>query len=489
MKTILRYIKGLLLLAVLLVMPAVNAEAAPEGTRLFNIRINDGYLQTTVPVYETAAESGMVLTADAQTLIVNRASKTVTAKVVSKSAYYKKNYTSASVTKKAALKENVVKTLTVTAKQADGTARTCTVSVLRPAKPAVSSVTPKSRSFTAGTQLSFTIKTTSKIPVTLTMKVTSGSTEILTKTAGASTNENQKFMWYWDGKDANGSAVAPGDYQVTASLSYLYGKKYKSVSKNTAVTVTAPADQAETDETKNTAAGLNFTKTWDWTVMVTGSDTVDYLAELICQQVLTPGMTEVQRAKALYGYCMTHCSLIRKNSWAAAKAAGAPEKIDITSSAAKKRIKAYGKIVDKMLAAGTAVQKIDGTVKFNENNTKTAMARECGDCSNMARMYQVLCRHAGLDADILYNPNYPHFWNVVQIAGKWYECDPRLSFLRGAGKTEGYAHFLRGTKFMETNNPKQFNGPDDVRRYGTISSAAAYQALYKKVSKTDCPGR
>ena len=36
---------------------------------------------------------------------------------------------------------------------------------------------------------------------------------------------------------------------------------------------------------------------------LTGDDTLDYLAETICQQVLTNGMSETERARALYTWC------------------------------------------------------------------------------------------------------------------------------------------------------------------------------------------
>ncbi len=465
-----------------------KAEAA--GTRLFTVQISDGYTKTLVPVYETVSASGTAsLKADIDALTVNPASKKVTAKIVKRSSHYKANYTSVSVTKKAALASaSASKKLTVKAVSASGTAYKCRITVTRPAEPAIASVTPKSKSVTLGSRLSFTVKTTTKVPVKLVMKVTNGSATVLKKTAGSSTNENQKFIWYWDGKNKSGEYVQAGTYKVTAYLSYQNGKKTKTVKKSTKVTVT----EKTTNTADNTAAadGTKSSKTWDWKVMVTGDSTVDYLAEYICQQVLTPGMTEVQRAKALYTYSSTNWTSLRTNTWNSAVKAGAKAKIDISSSAAKKRIKAYKQQVDQMIAAGTAEVNTSGSVTFAANNTKTAMVMRTGDCLNMARMYQVLCRHAGLDSDILQNglagsDPLHHFWNVVKIGSSWYECDPRMAFLR----KEGFVHFLRGTKFMESINLKEGNGTDDVRRYGSISSKAAYQAVYKKVSKADCPGR
>ncbi len=458
------------------------------GKRLFTVKLNDGYQTVRIPIYETADSTGRkILTAETSVWITNPAAGSVTAKIQSRTKYYRRNYTKVSVTKKGSLPAaGSIKNLKIKITASDGTKRTCRLQILRPAKPKVSKITPAAKTLTTGNRVKFTIRTATKVPVTLSVRIagSSGDTgEILRQEVGSSTNENQKFIWYWDGRNQSSEEAEPGTYKVTAVLSYTYGKKTKTAKKSTTITVEKAADSG--DSQSGSEGSSVFSKNWDWQMMVTGDATVDYLAEYICQKVLNPGMSEIERAKALYGYCTVHCTPIRKNTWSGAKAAGAKAKINVTSAAAKKRIKAYRQEVEQWIASGKAVVNTSGSVGFSPNRTKTAMALETGDCLNMARMYQVLCRHAGIDANILYNPNYPHFWNTVQIAGVWYECDPRMGYLR----KEGYVHFLRGTEFMESVNIKEGNNADDVRRYGTISSGEKYQAAYKLVSKTDCPGR
>ncbi len=468
----------LLGLLLLLSMTAVMPVSAASAKKLFTLEVQDGYQTQSVQVYEAA--NGSSLTMKAKTLKVNPAAKTMKLKVTDPTRYYTAGYTQYKVTAAKTLKAGKSRKVTIKATKADGTVLSGKLTVTRPSKPTISSSKLTDTSMTEGGTLSGTVKLKSQVAVSVKLQIlnASGST-IYSEKLGDYTEKNPSLTWAWNGEKKNGGEAEAGSYKARIVLSYIYGKKTKTVKKNASFTITE-------EESKSSGTVAAFTKTWDWKVMVTGNDTVDYLAEYICQAVLKPGMSEVKRAKKLYRYCETHFTSNRIGGWKAASSL--TSHIDITSTEAKAAIKNYSKQVDAMIASGTAVKKISGMVKFNANNTKTAMVKWSGDCLNMARMYQVLCRHAGLDADILHNSlkssdPLKHYWNVVKIGDNWYECDPRMGFLRN----EGYVHFLRGTKFMETLNEKAGNNADNVKQYSNIDSK--YKKLYAKVSKTDCPGR
>ncbi len=463
-----------------LCMAGSMVEAA-SAKKLFTVQINDGYEVKNVDVLESADGGSLAL--KTSQIAINPASKKITAQITKYTSYYKKHYTDSFVTAKAAPKSGKSKKLTVKATNTENGSILTTIKILRPAKPKIKSVSLSTRTAAAGEGMIATVKVTSKTLVSAKVRVQNAAGKtVRTIEIGSSTQNNPTLKVNWDGLDDAGDTVEEGAYKLKTTISYLYGKKTKTVSKTVSLTVKG-GKSSTSDEIES---GSGFKKTWNWTVYLTGNDTVDYLAEYICQSVLNPGMSEVQRAKKLFNYCANHFSTSRINGWSGAKKL--KSHIDISSAAAKAKIKAYGKTVDDLKAKGKALKKTSGKVPFNAGNTKTAMVKYSGDCLNMARMYQVLCRHAGLDADILQNSlkgNDPlhHFWNVVKIGGSWYECDPRMAFLR----KEGYVHFLRGTKFMESKNDQAGNNSDNVRQYSNIHDS--YKEVYAKVSKKDCPGR
>ena len=334
------------------------------------------------------------------------------------------------------------------------------------------------------------------------------------------------FVAYWDGKAAAGNTagltageyVPKGTYRVRATISYkdpasgktVYIKTQTNV-KVTKAKAVAPA-AADTDEktAKTTAAATaapapkkvtvtreaNYvppkkvsskvaptvgTKSWDWVVQVTGNKKVDYLAEVICQEILSPGMSEYKRCKKIYAWCVMHFQ--REGGKIDPKTT--KYKFDLSSEEAKKAINAYYKAQKKKIKEGTAVvnrldsQTPNGVYNGWYNKRLQGLGKQVGNCTEAAAMFECLCRHAGLECDIIENSlpsSNPlhHFWNVTRIDGLWYYNDARMENARLYGRTTvKYTMFLRG-KVSLANKEK---------RYGMIKSK--YKKLYDKCELYD----
>lgn len=332
------------------------------------------------------------------------------------------------------------------------------------------------------------------------------------------------FVAYWDGKAAAGNTagltageyVPKETYRVRATISYkdpatgktvyvktqtnVKVKKAKAVAATTAtdaddktaktttsttstkkVTVTREANYVPPAKVSSKVAPAVGTKSWDWVVQVTGNKKVDYLAEVICQEILSPGMSEYKRCKKIYAWCVMHF----EREGGKVSASKAKYKFDLTSDAAKKAMNAYYKAQKKKIKEGTAVinrldsQTPNGVYNGWYNKRLQGLAKQVGDCTHAAAMFECLCRHAGLQCDIIENslpssnPQH-HFWNVTRIDGLWYYNDARMENARLYGRTKvKYTMFLRG-KVSLANKEK---------RYGMIKSK--YKALYDKCELYD----
>ena len=499
---------GLLLLMAVLLLPQRASYAATQQL-LFNLLVKDGVTSKTVPVYEyTNGTSVKVKAAEGyRTLSFARSAAKARFYVRNKTAYFKNNYKSIKLMKKVTLTDK--KTIKLYVTNNSGKKKTLKLTLTRPSAPKFTSLKLSRKSITTGSHVqTAAIKVNTKDGVTCTVKIFNSKSKLAAKTV-LSGNTGDTYTYTWDGKAGSGnklglsagSYVPAGKYKMTVYLRYKNGTKDKIIKKSVSFTVkagsaasgtTAAASAAGTtaaSTVSNPVTSVVGGKAWPWKVILIGDKRADYLAEYICQQVLTEKMTEVQRAKTLYGWCASHFT--RKSGVNSMKAAASlPEKISITSAAAKAAINAYETQTKQMIKNGTAV--VGGSDICNSSSRISCiinvMNKQVGDCFNMAYMYEALCRHAGLNCDLLQNTlpvgGYPqkHCWNAVQVNGVWYECDARISNARGG---KDYSHCLRGKDYMEHANPG--NGANDARVYDNIHKK--HLELYAKVSNADCPGR
>jgi len=381
------------------------------------------------------------------------------------------------------------------------------------AAPTISKVTLDKASFRPGSGV-LRIQADAQCPESVKCKVrvldSAGKTVFL-NTAGSGTGPT--FVTYWDGKASannkaglqSGAFAAAGTYKVRVVLYYRENGKLKHVKSETGVKVKAPkvaavtAKSADSDDAaaeKAEAAEETYVepakvsskilptvgaKSWDWVVQVTGNKKVDYLAELICQEILKPGMGEYMRCRRIYAWCVMHFT----REGGKISASKTKYKFDLTSAEAKKAINAYKKQVRAMIREKTAVvntsdsQTPNGVYGGWFNKRLQGLGKQVGNCTEAAAMFECLCRHAGLECDIIENSlpsSHPlhHFWNVTRINGKWYYNDARMENARLYGRTTvRYTMFLRG----KVSLAKQES------RYGKIKSK--YKKLYKQCEDED----
>ena len=477
-----------LLLLVLSITTLMASQSLAADKLLFKLLVNDGYATQEVPVYEQ--ESGKIKAKKGlRTLYVNRASQTVSAKVTDKTDYYKETYKldapdEVDLGTSSKLKGSVI--------TSDGKEKSFKIKLKKPKKPKITSVKFSEKSYTPGEDsLKITVKTVVQEEVTCEVEIyNSKGKRVFSETAG--TGREEEFSLEWDGKasEKNKAGLTPGEYvpkgkyKIRAVVEYKNGEKTKKVKKSESVKVKTAKTKKEAEAA---AAALPvFTKTWNWVVVLSGNKKVDYLAEVICQEILKPGMSEYSRVKAIYKWCATHFKRTGRGS--GITAGNTSYKIDISSSAAKKAIKAYQKKTKAMKKAGKAmVNNVDSTSpkgggNWWYNKRIQGMGKQVGDCTQASAMFEALCRHAGIECDIIENGlpvknSLHHFWNVTKVDGVWYFCDARLenSIMKSTGRKKvKYSFLLKSKQTMAKRS-----------QYRSIKNTKPNKKLYKLVSSSD----
>ena len=484
-----------LLMFVMILTALFSGQASAKTTakKLFTLKYKDSYKTISVPVYEYNTNGKITLNAKngMRTITFSPGVKTASVSVTGKTSYYASKYKSIRYANKVTLTSQ--KTLTIKVTKKAGGSLSFKVTAKRPAKPAIKALTLSagtSSAFKTGSgKLSVSLKASSGVDIRafFIAKTTGGKQVYQSSTL---TGKGGTYKFSWDGKAASknkaglkaGSYVPSGTYTITGYVRYKAGSKWLIVKKtvNCKITTEAAKTGSSSDETAKTVAG----QTWNWKMYVTGDDTLDYLAETICQSVLKNGMSETERAKALYQWCMrfTYANGVNSAGGAWSKTA---DKIDISSAAAKAAIAAYGKTVDSLKASGKAAVNNDNTYfkgsslqKFRLEVGTKMLTKQIGDCLCMALAYEILCRHAGIQAGIIENSKSSgqsghHFWNAVCIGGKYYFCDVNQAIYNKA-----YTYFLRGKTFMNQSG-----------LYNHYKNNSANMALVNKVVNADCPTR
>ena len=473
---------GIILLSMLAMLLPVSVQAEETQTRLFTLLINDSGVKTKVPVYEYRSEvASRIDFARDFTGMKIRGSQKVKIAVKAKSAYWKQNYKSVTVKKQVPVK--TVKRPAVTITDKNGNKTVLKLLLKRVTAPKIKSIKLSSRPFSVGSgPLQITVNTEVTDTVTCVLRIRNSKNKIVyKKTVGS--GEQAAFLLQWDGKPnksvdssllTDDGHVKNGTYKIDAYLKYSDGTKIKKLRKTTTFKVKNP---------DNTPLPENIPIKdidWGWTVISTGYEKLDYVAELICQSVLKPGMSEIDRAKALYKWIGVHFTYNHgKESYWKTR----PDKIDISSDAATKAMKAY----QKKLAGKTVVQVKDNyfnmckcSANMSANWGVNGLVKQTGDCNVIAMCYAILCRHAGMEADVLEHLKQGqaghHFWSVVKVNGKFYMADADRPV--EGGNVVTYEYCLRGTNFMKKTPP-----------YNSINGYIPYQELYSMIANKDCPGR
>ncbi len=458
--------------------------AFAEDQFLFNIMIKDSAAKYYVPVYEYNGTSIKVGPPEGkETVVTDDTSTTAKVRIRKKSDYYKANYQKISYSKTITLTSS--QQIRFVVKNNSGMKSSFKITVRRPVEPSLTALTLSSTTtfMLRSGSLSVSLEGQIDQDVTGLIKVYNSKNKLIYKSSTVK-GSSSPIVCYWDGCASSsntaglkkGEYVPSGTYKIKAYLKYVYGGKKKTVSKTVSILVEDP--QAAEDGTTTTSTVPEFTKTWPWVVTVTGNRKVDYLAELICQQILKPTMSEFQRCKVIYKWCELHFTREGGNRW--------PEntkwKYDISSDEATEAIRLYRKKVLRMIKKGKAVVNTVDHSAPNGGGTSwmnkrlRGLGKQIGNCTDSAAMFECLCRHAGLECDIIetsYTGSLHHVWNVVKVDGKWYHCDSEVESLRLYGRTYArYTLFLRGKCLAKRE-----------KRYGKIVKKD--KDLYKLISATD----
>ena len=445
-------VMGAVLLSTMIFM---GITAFAEDHFLFNVVIRDSTAKYVVPIYEYNNGSVKVGPAEEKsTVVTDRTSSSAKVKIRKKSDYYKTNYTSVSYPK--TLQLTASQTVKIKVYNTAGKKKSFKLTVRRPSEPKLTSLTLSSTTTFVLRSGSLSVSMEGQIEqdVTGLIKVYNSNNKLVYKSRSVK-GSSAPIVCYWDGCASadntaglqKGSYVPAGTYKVKAILKYNYGGANKSVSKTVSFRVEDPQVNSKGETVSSVP---EFKKVWPWVVTVTGYRKVDYLAELVCQQILKPKMTEYQRCRAIYKWCELHFTREGGNRWPSNTA----WKYDITSKEATAAIDAYRKTVRKMIKKGTAViNKVDHSAPNGggtswKNKRLRCLGKQIGNCTDSAAMFECLCRHAGLECDIIetsYTGSLHHVWNVVKVDGKWFHCDSEVESLRLYGRTNPrFTLFLRG---------------------------------------------
>lgn len=470
-------------------IPGERAQAATTSKKLFTFKISDGKTTQNVPIYEYTETDGDVYVAaqtSQRTLTMTAASKTAKFTITGKTSYFKKNYKSILYIKKVSLTTS--KTLNLKVKTKAGTERALQLKLLR---PSISALSVDSTTFTPGSsKLKVQLNMKSAVALKSYYKIKNSSGKVVYQ-KNLGTRKSTNYTTYWSGKPSKGnkaglstsSYVPAGTYKLTGYVEYKVGSKTKYISKTVTIKVKKSSTTGTSTSTSTNTSAFTA-KSWNWKVILTGDDTLDYMVEKICQEILTNGMSEIQRARVIYTWCdknLNHLygSLNQNTSLST-----------VNSIAASAEVAAYADQVDTQLNTGRAT--VDWTDGYYSSKTmkiprlKAALVQKKGDCLIMAAINQTLLRHAGIDAYIVENTGSAghHFWNVVKIGSKYYYTDvDRTTYSSGVSDGD-YTYFLRGTDAFYKEKLYSTVAVNKKNKKGQYRYAIA-----NSVSAADCPNR
>lgn len=274
--------------------------------------------------------------------------------------------------------------------------------------------------------------------------------------------------WTWDCTAAAGNKaglptaelVPKGSYRARITAKFHYKKRSYTHRKYLWIKVRKKAEGAAPPDT-----GLIPQNSWPWQVYLTGKDEVDFLADVVCQQVLTPSMSEYERAKALFLW--TQKNLPHVAGWGSGTLKIDPSSPQVRTALASYRARSHSSVGE------TVYESIAG---INSRAAYNGIRYQKGDCLIHSGTLQALFLHAGLPSEVLENGRKSghghHYWNTVRIGGKWFECDSDAY----AGR-DSLNRFLLGRKTTK----KMFS-------YKPLADRESYRTAYYLVSKKNYPG-
>ena len=234
----------------------------------------------------------------------------------------------------------------------------------------------------------------------------------------------------WNGK--------PGK-KNKAKASY---KKYAKKGKYTIEVCVSPQDPSLPVSTKSISFKITSQDNIKGIPMLTGDAEVDYMAEQICKEAkIKDSLSDDEKVKRIYHWMTVNQKHVHYNGSGAYQTY-----FNLASS--KKKIKAYRKKTDNLMASGELTYSYD----YDMIRRKWCMERRLGVCTDNAAIFKILCNHVGVEAGICsgyyLNRNGtkpPHSWNYAVVGGVTYYYDVDVE-IQNYGKGQGDYYWYRKTR-------------------------------------------
>ena len=172
----------------------------------------------------------------------------------------------------------------------------------------------------------------------------------------------------------------------------------------------------------------------------TGNKYIDYIAEqMIIEAGIKEEMTDDEKVKLIYHYMTTHFHHVHYNK------ANSYKVYYKTTTKLKDAVTAYGKQMKKWKKAGKIqYESVSSGILWN-------MKRRIGECNHHALIFQILCKHIGVEAATckgyylnMNGTRAGHYWNSAVIDGKTYYYDVDVE-IQNYGKGQGDYYWYKKT--------------------------------------------
>lgn len=290
----------------------------------------------------------------------------------------------------------------------------------------------------------------------------------------------------WDGKASAGnkagvtagSYIKGGIYRAEVAVRYQAAgtTSWKTATKQTRAFIIAESTDNASSKNDGTADGTGSSKD-DGTALdnaagtensgstgvpaetsvipvFTGNKYIDYVAELMIQEAgITAETTEDEKVRLIYNYMTTHFHHVHYNK---------ANKYTVyykTTTKLKSAIAAYGKEMKKRKKAGEIkYDSVSSGILWN-------MKRRIGECNHHALIFQILCKHVGVEATTCkgyyLNRNGTragHYWNAAVVNGTTYYYDVDVE-IQNYGKGQGDYYWYKKT-LKEARETHEFTSYD-----------------------------
>lgn len=292
----------------------------------------------------------------------------------------------------------------------------------------------------------------SDIPVDIVLSVFNSKNQLVYTKSKKNSNKNLN-TFLWDAKPSKNNKaklktdnyVPKGTYKYVIAMSYKYGTLKREEKKEGNIKITSSKNSSK--------YGMDQKK---MIPILTGIDTVDYMAESICNSIIKDNMSNEEKIKAIYTWIVKNYNHIESD-------ADAKRKEHFNLSKVEKKIEALKEKNDALEKQGKVVyEPIDYAGYDVRQLAHDILQYREGNCIQIAIAFKILANHLGFESELvsgLYlNRNGTkagHTWNNIRLNGSyyWIDVDVELKVWKRAGKGKiQYYYYLKKYKEWLTNH-------------------------------------